>query len=180
MGVTTIYRVGDKVVYPNHGVGVIEHISRREVGESSQEFYLLKIEASNLKVMVPSGNAASVGLRPVTAPAELAPILGYLQRAEAMASPSDWKWRFKENSDKMRHGELARVAEVLKSLVQLHQAKPLSFREKKMLDRAAMLLAGEMASAHNLSAEAAMALLQQTLAKAELVLPALDTEEARG
>lgn len=180
MSVTTIFRVGDKVVYPNHGVGIIEHISRREVGESSQEYYLLKIEASNLKVMVPSTNAASVGMRPVTAPAELVPILGYLQRVETIASSSDWKWRFKENSDKMRNGALAQVAEVLKSLVQLHQAKPLSFREKKMLDRAATLLVGEMASAHNLTAEASLTLLQQTLAKAELVLPALDADDARG
>lgn len=179
MSATTPFRVGDKVVYPNHGVGVIEHISRKENGADIQEIYSLKIEASNLRVMVPSTNAASVGMRAVTAAAELAEILRYLQRQETITSPTDWKWRFKENSDKMRQGGLAQVAEVLKSLVQLHQAKPLSFREKKMLDRAATLLAGEMATASNLSPEAALELLQATLAKAALVLPPPDTEEGR-
>lgn len=179
MSVTTLYRVGDKVIYPNHGVGVIEHISRRDNGSSSQDFYLLKIESSNLRVMVPFTNAANVGLRPVSRAAELTQVLSYLECAEATACNSDWKWRFKENSDKMRHGGLTQVAEVLKSLVQLHQAKPLSFREKKMLDRAATLLIAEMATGANLSPEQSHALLQQTLAKAALVLPPLEPEETQ-
>lgn len=179
MSATTSFRVGDKVVYPNHGVGVIEHIASRAVGDTSQEFYLLKIEASNLRVMVPFTNVASVGMRAVTAASDIHLILAYLQQREAIACSADWKWRFKENSDKMRNGSLAQVAEVLKSLVQLHQAKPLSFREKKMLDRAVTLLIGEMASASNLSAERSLELLQQTLAKAALILPPLETEEPR-
>ncbi|MGH9482256.1 MAG: CarD family transcriptional regulator [Terriglobales bacterium] len=179
MSATILYRVGDKVVYPNHGVGVIEHIRRGDAGDSSQEFYLLKIESSNLRVMVPFTNASTVGLRPVSCAAELAPVLSYLQGSETATCSSDWKWRFKENSDKMRQGGLAQVAEVVKSLVQLHQAKPLSFREKKMLDRAAMLLIAEMATASNLSPEQSHVLLKQTLAKAALALPPLEPEDVR-
>lgn len=177
MSASPSFRIGDKVVYPNHGVGVIEHISSRSVGESDQPFYLLRIESSNLRVMVPCANAVSVGMRAVTQAGELADILDYLGHSEVVASPSDWKWRFKENSDKMRGGSLLQVAEVLKSLVQLHQAKPLSFREKKMLDRAVLLLAGEMASSGNLSQADALATLTAALAKAALVLPPLDPAE---
>lgn len=178
MSANPSFRVGDKVVYPNHGVGVIEHIADRPVGATSRSFYLLRIEASNLRVMVPCDNVASVGMRAVTQPVELDAILAYLRQADTAASSSDWKWRFKENSDKMRNGALAQVAEVLKSLVQLHQSKPLSFREKKMLDRAALLLAGELASIRQLSQENALEVLRQTLATAALTLPPLEEASA--
>ncbi|HXE32018.1 MAG TPA: CarD family transcriptional regulator [Terriglobales bacterium] len=176
MSASLSFRVGDKVVYPNHGVGVIEHIASRAVGDTCQDYYLLKIESSNLRVMIPFTNVASVGMRALTQARELALILTYLQEPPAALGPADWKWRFKENSDKMRAGSLAQIAEVLKNLVQLHQTKPLSFREKKMLDRAVMLLTGEMASAKNMPVEDALALLQETLAHATLVLPPLDPD----
>ena len=177
MSVSTSFRVGDKVVYPNHGVGVIEHISSRSVGENSQEFYLLRIESSNLRVMVPFASVDSVGMRAVMPECELAQILEYLERADPVVSPSDWKGRFKENSDKMRTGSVSRMAEVLKGLVQLHQAKPLSFREKKMLDRAVALLSTEMASACALTPAEALDRVQAALAKAALVLPPPDSDE---
>lgn len=172
------FRVGDKVVYPNHGVGVIEHIATRPAGPCERQFYLLRIEASNLRVMVPCDNVISVGMRALAAAAELEGTLVYLRRSEVVASSTDWKWRFKENSDKMRNGALDQVAEVLKSLVQLHQAKPLSFREKKMLDRAALLLVSEMASIRSLSQEQALELLRQALETAALTLPPLEEASA--
>lgn len=165
------FRVGDKVVYPNHGVGVVEHISSRPVGDSFQQYYLLKIESSNLRVMVPFTNIAQVGMRAVTQACELTQVLNFLEAVNLMPCPLDWKSRFKENSEKMRNGSLLQVAEVLKSLLQLNQLKPLSFREKKMLDRAMALLLGEMASAKGLGPAEAFHLLRQTLAKARLDLP---------
>ncbi|HWG38815.1 MAG TPA: CarD family transcriptional regulator [Terriglobales bacterium] len=179
MSAIASFRVGDKVVYPNQGVGVIEHISRRDLGESGQEFYLLRIEANNLRVLVPLTSAANIGIRPVTGAAEMTPILGFLQCPDRFPCASDWKGRFRENSDKMRGGVLAQVAEVLKSLVQLHHAKPLSFREKKMLDRAAMLLAAELASASNTTVEQAYERVQECLSKASLVLPPQTPENSR-
>ncbi len=179
MNASLPFRVGDRVVYPNHGVGVIEHISRREIGATSQEFYQLRIEASNLRVMVPFATAASVGMRPVIERRALAPILQFLQREETVACAGDWKGRFREHSEKLRSGALEQVAEVLKALVQLHQAKPLSYREKKMLDRAAYLLVSEIASASQLSLEEALALLQRTLAKASLALPPFENDGLR-
>ncbi|MGH9416106.1 MAG: CarD family transcriptional regulator [Terriglobales bacterium] len=171
------FRVGDKVVYPNHGVGIIEHISAADEDRALPQFYQLRIEASNLRVMVPFGNAESVGLRPPTPAAELAVILAYLEQSEAFEASSDWKGRFRVNSEKMRQGVLEQVAEVLKSLAQLNQAKPLSFREKKMLDRAAFLLAAELACARKVGPEQALAEVQSSLAKAGVVLPPADEED---
>lgn len=172
-----MFRVGDKVVYPNHGVGVIEQISSRFISGAVQQFYLLKIEASNLRVMVPMKNVAVVGMRPVARAHDVARILDYLQMGECRC-PADWKGRFKENSDKMRTGSLLQVAEVLKSLLQLHRVKPLSFREKKMLDRAVALLINEVATAKGVDSAQALLLLQKHLGRAHLQLPAPDTADA--
>src|SRR5256885_11785832 len=110
------FHIGDKVVYPNHGVGIIEQISSRTIGASVEQFYLLKIKASSLKVMVPFHNVGTVGLRRVVRNGEVQKILDYLTDGEC-ANNTDWKDRFKENSDKMRTGSLLEVAAVLKSLL---------------------------------------------------------------
>src|SRR5215468_3377035 len=129
------FQIGDKVVYPNHGVGVIEQISSRTIGLNVQKFYLLKIKASSLRVEVPFNNVGTVGLRPVVKNGEVTKILNFLIDGKC-DNHQDWKFRFKENSDKMRTGSLLEVAVVLKSLLLLAKEKPLSFREKKMLERA--------------------------------------------
>jgi CarD family transcriptional regulator len=142
------FSIGDKVVYPNHGVGIIEQISSRTIGATVEKFYLLRIKSSSLKVMVPFHNVESVGLRRVVRNGEIAKILEYLTDGKC-ENHADWKYRFKENSEKMRTGSLMEVAMVLKGLLKLSQDKPLSFREKKMLERARYLLVSEMAMARN-------------------------------
>ncbi len=164
------FSVGDKVVYPNHGVGVIEQISSRTIGSTVERFYLLKIKSSSLKVMVPFQNVNSVGLRRVVRNGEVQKILDYLCDGKC-DSNSDWKYRFKENSDKMRTGSLMEVAVVLKSLLQLAQSKPLSFREKKMLERARYLLVSELAMAKNWEEPAVEDALSKSLAKSKLRFP---------
>jgi CarD family transcriptional regulator len=164
------FQVGDKVVYPNHGVGVIEQISSRTIGLNVQKFYLLKIKASSLKVEVPFNNVESVGLRPVVKNGEINKILSFLMDGKC-DNHQDWKYRFKENSDKMRTGSLLEVAIVLKSLLLLAKEKPLSFREKKMLDRARYLLVTELAMVKNSEEPEIEDLLNKALAKSKLKFP---------
>ena len=164
------FHIGDKVVYPNHGVGVIEQISSRSIGATIEKFYLLNIKASSLKVMVPCANVGSVGLRRVVRNGEIQKILDYLTDGD-IGSNGDWKDRFKENSDRMRTGSLLEVAGVLKNLIALHQAKPLSFREKKMLERARYLLVSELAMARDVEETQIEDLLTKALAKSKLRFP---------
>jgi CarD family transcriptional regulator, regulator of rRNA transcription len=164
------FQVGDKVVYPNHGVGVIEQISSRTIGPNVQKFYLLKIKASSLKVEVPFNNVEMVGLRPVVKNGEINKILNFLMDGKC-DNHQDWKYRFKENSDKMRTGSLLEVAIVLKSLLLLAKEKPLSFREKKMLDRARYLLVTELAMVKNSEEPEIEDLLNKALAKSKLKFP---------
>ncbi len=164
------FHIGDKVVYPNHGVGVIEQIGSRTIGATVERFYLLHIKASSLKVMVPCHNAGNVGLRRVVRNGEVQKVLDLLS-VSGNGTSGDWKDRFKENSDRMRTGSLIEVAEVLKNLIALHQAKPLSFREKKMLERARYLLVSELAMARNCEETKVEELLTTTLAKCKLRFP---------
>jgi CarD family transcriptional regulator len=164
------YKLGDKVVYPNHGVGIIEQISYGYLDGRTQKFYMLKIVASGLKVMVPQTNVDHVGLRPVIRSSETNSIMIYLERGSSR-SHRDWKHRFKENSDRMRTGSLLEVAAVLKGLVALSRSKPLSFREKKMLDRAKHLLVTELATVRNKPEQVIETTLVRALAKARLQMP---------
>jgi CarD family transcriptional regulator len=164
------FHIGDKVVYPNHGVGIIEQISSRTIGASVEKFYLLKIKASSLKVMVPFNNVNSVGLRRVVRNGEIQKILDFLTDGEC-SNNTDWKYRFKENSERMRTGSLLEVASVLKGLLTLNQSKPLSFREKKMLERARYLLVSELAMAKNCDEPQIEDLLGKALSKHNLRFP---------
>jgi CarD family transcriptional regulator len=164
------FHIGDKVVYPNHGVGVIEQIASRSTGPTVERFYLLHIKASSLKVMVPCNNVGSVGMRRVVRNGEIQKVLDLLSLTEN-GSNADWKDRFKENSDRMRTGSLMEVAGVLKNLIALHAAKPLSFREKKMLERARYLLVSELALARNCEEDKIEEILTATLAKCNLRFP---------
>jgi CarD family transcriptional regulator len=164
------FHIGDKVVYPNHGVGVIEQISSRTIGETVEKFYLLKIKANSLKVMVPFHNVNTVGLRRVVKNGEIQKIVDFLTDGEC-DNNADWKYRFKENSERMRTGSLLEVSAVLKGLLLLNQSKPLSFREKKMLERARYLLVSELAMAKNCEEILIEEMLSKALSKSKLRFP---------
>ena len=164
------FHIGDKVVYPNHGVGIVEQISSRTIGSMVQKYYELHIKASNLKVTIPFSNVAAVGLRRVIKSTDIEQILEILINSKC-ENHADWKFRFKENSEKMRTGSLLDVAYVLKSLLVLNQTKALSFREKKMLDRARHMLVTELTMARRIPETESVTVLQKALGKAHLTLP---------
>ena len=165
------FQIGDKVVYPNQGVGTVENISSRSFGSASERFYLLRFVCNSMTVVVPFSNAANIGLRRVIKDREISRVLSYLSNGNCLCS-SDWKVRFRENTEKMQSGDLLRAAEVFKSLVQIHVDKPLSFREKKMLDRARHMLVSEISISRGIPDITATNVLQRALGKAGLVLPA--------
>jgi CarD family transcriptional regulator len=170
MGPCTTFHIGDKVVYPNHGVGTIENISTRNFGAQSERFYLLRLSYNSLTVMVPFSHVGDVGLRKVTKAAEVNRVLTFLATG-IVKRTQDWKDRFKENSEKMRVGGLMGVAEVFKELVILQTGKPLSFREKKMLDCARRMLITEVSISRSMNEKDAVDHLTRTLAKSDLPMP---------
>jgi CarD family transcriptional regulator len=164
------FQIGEKVVYPNHGVGTIENISTRSFGTQCERFYLLRLNAKSMTVMVPFSHAEDIGLRRVTRNGEVAKVLLFLGTRPTKRI-QDWKDRFKENSERMRVGSLTEIAEVFKTLLILQNEKPLSFREKKMLDQARQMLISEVAISRGLLERDAINILQKALTKASLTFP---------
>lgn len=164
------FQIGDKVVYPNQGVGTIENISTRSFGAAFERFYLLRFGYNSVTVLVPFSNAANIGLRRVTKNREVSRVLSYLANGSCSIT-SDWKVRFRDNTEKMQSGDLLKAAEVFKGLLQIHLEKPLSFREKKMLERARHMLVSEISIARNVPDVHAVNILQRALLKAGLTLP---------
>lgn len=161
------FHIGEKVVYPNQGVGVVEQISNRNLTGQSEMFYLLRLTTTSMKVMVPMSNVQNVGLRRVAKHSEIETILAFLEKGRCK-NCRDWKDRYKENLEKMRSGSLQDVAEVYKGLLVLSQDKSLSFREKKMLDRAWQLLVDEIAVARGRGRETIETSLVKALSKSNL------------
>lgn len=137
------FRVGEKVIYPNHGISIIEEITQQTIGGKEKLFYSLRILANDSLVMVPTVNVRNVGLRKVISKREGSKLFKILRNGD-IETFSNWKGRFKENSTRMQSGSIYEAAEVLKSLFYLSQQKPLSYREKRMMERAKYLIVSEI------------------------------------
>jgi len=157
----TAFKVGDKAVYPAHGVGEITAIETREISGSKQMFYILKILENGMKIMVPTRNADSVGLRQVISKKKVRDVFSILKEKETTIGNSQtWNRRYREYMEKIRTGSVFEVAEVLRDLYLLKFDKELSFGERKMLDTARTLLVKELSIAKNVKEEAVEAELK--------------------
>ena len=136
------FEIGDKVIYPNHGLGIIERIETKTIMGTTCGFYQLRM-ANETTVFVPVDNVDGVGLRRAVSDEEVDRLFRLLEDGK-IDSHQNWKGRFKDNSDRMRTGSIYDVVEVLKSLTFLSKSKSLSFREKRMLDRAKFLVVSEI------------------------------------
>jgi CarD family transcriptional regulator len=139
------FKVGQKVVYPNHGIGTIEQIEQKQIGATSLPFYTLRLASTNSVVLVPVANASEVGLRSPITSGECELLFKHLAD-DFRAVTGDWKDRFKDFTEKMRTGDIFSVADVLKNLTYLSHVKSLSFREQRMLERARYLVISELAA----------------------------------
>jgi len=136
------FEIGDKVIYPNHGLGIVERIETKTIMGTTCGFYQLRM-ANETTVFVPVDNVDGVGLRRAITDEETDRLFLLLGDGK-IENHQNWKGRFKDNSDRMRTGSIYDVVEVLKSLSHLAKSKSLSFREKRMLDRAKFLVVSEI------------------------------------
>lgn len=138
------FRIGQKVAYPNLGVCSVEKIETKTVGNSSMDFYSLKVLENNSLIFVPKANAESVRLRPVINSVQCEKVMNFLAEDFEDFS-SDWKVRVREFNEKIQIGEIFGVADVLRKLTFQNSLKPLSFRESRLLDKAKFLVVSELA-----------------------------------
>lgn len=141
------YKPGDKVVYPAHGVGVIESIQLRKVSGAEQYFYMVTIIDTGAKVMVPVGKASDVGLRKVVDKDAVGDVFKILKDRDVKVDMQTWNRRHREYTQRIKTGSVIEIAKVIRDLIILKGDKELSFGEKRMLDTAQSLLVKEISIA---------------------------------
>lgn len=138
-----MYQIGEKIVYPMHGAGVVQAIEEKEVMGEKQSYYVLKIPTTEMKLMVPVEKAESIGVRPVIAPSDIEKLFNKV-KGEDEEESGNWNKRYRENLSKIKTGNIVEVAKVVKSLAHREMDKPLSTCEKKMLTNARHILVSEL------------------------------------
>ena len=138
-----MYKIGDSVVYPMHGAGIIEDIEVKEVLGKEQSYYVVRMPIGDMKVMVPMDNAAGVGMRDVIDKKEAEKVLKVFRTVETDVI-QNWNKRFRENMVKIKSGDIFEVAAVVKSLMLRDREKGLSTGERKMLSNAKQILISEI------------------------------------
>ncbi|MFO7171575.1 MAG: CarD family transcriptional regulator [Bacillota bacterium] len=158
-----MFQVGDRVVYPMHGAGIIEAIEEREVLGARQTYYVMRLPLGDLQVMIPTEAASSAGLRQVVPPETLHQVFEILRSHRAKVQ-ANWNRRYRTHLEKMRSGDILEVAEVVKNLTDREREKGLSGGERKMLESARQILLSEIILALGLAPEEAVDLVDSALA----------------
>lgn len=157
------FKIGDRVIYPNQGLGVIEDVQDQAYDGEQFRIYCLRIKANNTLVMVPAASAEEMGIRKLINERTVKQIFDYLRKG-AIEVSMNWKGRYKEHINLMKSGTIFDMVAVLKSLYYLSLIKPLSFREKKMMEKAKELIIAEIGAASSLAAPQIERKIEQTLA----------------
>lgn len=138
-----MFGIGDKVVYPMHGAGVIEAIEDREVLGESRQYYVMHIPVGNMKVYIPLNNIEQLGIRQIISPTEVPEVFKILE-TKSQLSTLAWNRRYRANLERIKSGSIFSVAEVVRSLSQREHEKGLSAGEKKMYENAYQILMSEL------------------------------------
>lgn len=143
-----MFTIGDMAVYPAHGVGCIESIETRSVGDHDQAFYVMRILDSNMTIMIPTNSLQKVGLRTIIPASEVAKVYEILKDKNSEIPALPWNQRYRDYMEKIKTGSVYAIAGVLRDLYVLREDKDLSFGERKMMDTAKSLLVKELALAN--------------------------------
>lgn len=157
-----MYSIGDKIVYPMHGAGIIDRIEEKTILGQERQYYVLQVSAGDMKVMIPVDKCDEIGVRNIIAKEEVDGVL------EVLAAPStemsdNWNRRHRENMEHLKTGDIKEVAAVVRNLVRVEQAKPLSAGEKKLLSDARQILASELALVLGKDAEAVDRMINEAI-----------------
>lgn len=140
-----MFKKGDLVVYPAHGIGRIDDIQVESVGGKEKRFLVVRIIENDMKIMLPVGNTGNVGIRPLISQEEIEQVFDILKKREISVAASTWNKRYREYMDKIKSGSIYDLAEVFRNLYLIQSEKNLSFGEKKMLEMAKSLMVKEIA-----------------------------------
>ncbi|KJS17228.1 MAG: CarD family transcriptional regulator [Peptococcaceae bacterium BRH_c4b] len=158
-----MYNIGDKVVYPMHGAGIIEAIEEKEVLGEKRQYYILRLPVGDMKVMIPISNCKEIGLREVINDEGVRRVIDILQEQSSIMS-TNWNRRYRANLEKIKSGDVYEVAEVVRNLINREREKGLSSGERKMLENARQILISELVLATELAEDKAKSLIDSAFA----------------
>jgi len=144
-----MFRIGDKAVYPGHGVGIIEAIENKQISGKDQIFFILRIIENGMTIMIPRDSLESVRLREVIRKIDVSKVIHILKDRDVTLDNQTWNRRYREYMEKINTGSIYEIAEVLRDLHLLRAEKELSFGERKIMDTAKTLLVKELAIARD-------------------------------
>ncbi|HHT7239868.1 MULTISPECIES: CarD family transcriptional regulator [Bacillus cereus group] len=162
MEVDDLFQIGDKIVYPMHGAGIIEAIEEKEILGTSRQYCVIRILSKDMQVMLPMDQLQKSGIRYIVDKGTLDDILLEFQNGESDPSLS-WKQRYTMNMEKMKNGNLQDSAEVVRDLLRRNKERALNASEKQMLDNARKMMISEVALVQNVSEHQATEFLQETI-----------------
>ncbi len=142
-GGANLFKVGDKVVYPMHGAGIIDGVERKEILGEEKDYYVLRLPLKNMKVMLPIDNINFLGVRDVITNADVEGVLSVLSTGLS-DMPSNWNRRYRANMEKVKTGDVLEVAGVVRDLLIMEHDKGLSTGERKMLMTTKQILVSEL------------------------------------
>ncbi len=145
-----MYQIGDRIVYPMHGAGIVESIEDREFLGENQRFLVVSLPMKHMKVMLPERNVSSLGVRDVIEPSRISDVLHVLGEATDVMN-QNWNRRYRDNLDKIRSGDIFEVAQVVRNLTHMDHTKGLSTGERKMLSDSRQILVSELILSKNAS-----------------------------
>ena len=161
-----LLKCGTKVVYPAHGIGVVEKVEKLKVGKAGNSIYTIRIDESDMTIKVPAKSADKIGIRSVIGSREVPKILRVLKAKTKAPSSQNWHKRQKNYLDRIKSGSIYELAEIFRELTQIMNRKELSFGEQRLYENVRLLLVLEIAEAKGIEKEKASGLLDKAFAEA--------------
>lgn len=157
-----MFSAGDKIVYPMHGAGIICGIEEMKILGEKKKYYIFKLPCSEINVMIPVDSEAAVGIRPVADRAVISDAVKFLG-AESSEMDSNWNRRYRDNMEKLKSGDVMKVAEVVRNLMRMDSQRSLSSGERKLLGSAHQILVSEMMLAMDITSDEAEKIIKEAV-----------------
>ncbi len=157
-----MFVIGDRIVYPMHGAGIIEQIEEKQILGEIRKYYILKVPCGDMKIMIPVESCEGIGVRAVIAAEEITEVFEVL-KAETTEMSNNWNRRYRENMEKLKTGDIYHVAEVVRNLMRTDKEKKLSTGEKKMLSNAKQILISEIILVKDIDNETAEKIIDSSI-----------------
>lgn len=157
-----MFKIGDKIVYPMHGAGIIDSVETKEFLGEEKEYFILKMPIGNMDISIPKANINKMNIRDVISKKEGEEILSILEQ-DPKDLNSNWNLRYRENQEILKTGDIFKIANMVRDLVALDDDKGLSTTEKKLLNRARRIMASELVMSGSLERDEAEKMIDESI-----------------